>query len=89
MSNQMFNFVGTDKNQWYIALKSYRKCVESFVMNNREISELHEKIQDPNVDRICVRELNKLREIAPTIGYKEIHGFNEDDTYLRNPRGNN
>ncbi len=89
MASQTFNFVGSDKNQWYIALKSYRKCVETFVNNNREISELQEKLQDPNVDRICLRELNKLREIAPTIAYKEIHGFNEDDTIWRNPKPNN
>jgi len=89
METPSFNFVGPDKNQWYIALKSYRKCVETFVRNNTEISELNEKLNDPNIDRNCVRELNKLRELAPSIGYKEIHGLNEDDTYWRNPKKNN
>ena len=85
MSNQSesINFIGGSKNQWYIALKSYRKCVETFIMNNSDLTELEERLKDPNIDRICVRELNKLREIAPSIGYKEIFGLVEDDTYLR------
>lgn len=78
----------TEINQWYIALKSYRKCVQTFVKNNSNIAELEEKLQDPNIDRICVRELNKLRELAPTVGYKEIHGLNEDDTAWRKPEEN-
>ena len=83
MSNQNFNFVGSEMNQWYIAIKSYRKCVETFFMNNKEISDLQLKLEDQNIDRVCVRELNKLREIAPSIGYKEIFGLVEDETYFR------
>jgi hypothetical protein len=84
MSN-IVNFAAGEKNPWYVALKSYRKCVETFLVNNIEPKELREQLSDPNVDRICSRELAKLREIAPTIAYKEVIGFNEDETYYRNP----
>ena len=78
-----YNFLGGEKNEWYIALKSYRKCLETFVINNNDIAEMQEKLKEPYIDKMCIRELGKLRELAPTIGYKEVFGQVEDETYYR------
>jgi hypothetical protein len=71
-------------NHWYIALKSYAKCVDLFYKQNQSLEDLKEAQKLPFVDRICQRELNKMREVAPSITYKEVLGNVRDDSEWRN-----
>lgn len=68
-------FIGPNEvNPWLIATKYYTECVDRWVNTFPSKKDLLEELKRSDINTVCKKELGYLRELAPTIRYKEVLG---------------
>jgi len=63
-----------ETNPWLVANSYYVDCITRFVYNFNTKNECLIELERSDVNKICKKELNYLREIAPDVRYKEMLG---------------
>jgi hypothetical protein len=63
-----------DVNPWLVANKHYSECVNRFLNTFPTKNDALKELERSDINNTCKRELNDLRDIAPTIRYKEAVG---------------
>jgi hypothetical protein len=64
-----------EHNPWMEATENYAKCYRTYFGVFRNLKNLEEEAQRPDINTVCKRELQNLRAASQYLGYKEIAGY--------------
>jgi hypothetical protein len=69
------NYWWSEKNAWYEAAKSYRKCYERYFYDFNKLSDWEDELKRYDVNTICQKELQALISASNSIDYKQTVGI--------------
>ncbi len=73
-THSSLNVNANEVNPWLIANVYYADCIDRFLNRFPSKQDALNELGRADVNNICKRELGYLRDLAPTIRYKEVLG---------------